>query len=134
MKKTNILYWIFTGVFGAFMLFSAIPDIMVVPEAVDMVSGLLGYPKYLIPFLGIAKALGVIAIIVPGFPKLKEWAYAGLFFDLLGATYSNISVSGFDPAMLGMIPIFGFLFLSYGYYHKRKNEKSTAETGALVGA
>src|SRR5688572_25067083 len=121
MKKTNILYWIFTGVFGAFMLFSAIPDVIVVPEAVDMVSGLLGYPKYIIPFLGVAKTLGVIAIVVPGFPRLKEWAYAGLFFDLVGATYSNISVSGFDPGMLGMIPIFGFLFLSYGYYHKRRN-------------
>jgi hypothetical protein len=123
MKKTNILYWTFTGIFGAFMLFSAIPDIIVVPEAVEMVSNQLGYPKYIIPFLGVAKTLGVIAILIPGFPRLKEWAYAGLFFDLLGATYSAIMVSGFDPAMLFMVVIFGLLFLSYAFYHKRREQK-----------
>jgi hypothetical protein len=53
----------------------------------------VGVPLYLIPFIGIAKVLGVIAILIPGFPKLKEWAYAGLFFDLIGATYS-ICASG----------------------------------------
>jgi hypothetical protein len=132
MKKTNILYWIFTGIFGAFMLFSAIPDIIVIPSAVEMVSGTLGYPKYLIPFLGVAKTLGVIAIVVPGFPRLKEWAYAGLFFDLLGATYSAICVSGFDPGMVAMIPIFGFLFLSYAYYHKREKERSMTTFGNPV--
>ena len=52
MKKTKILYWIITGLFAAFMLFSAIPDIMVVPDAVTMVTDGLGYPKYIIPFLG----------------------------------------------------------------------------------
>jgi len=101
------------------MLMSAIPDIIVVPDAVDMISKQLGYPAYIIPFLGVAKTLGVIAILVPGFPRIKEWAYAGLFFDLVGATYSGIAVSGFDPMMLTMILIFGMLFLSYAYYHKK---------------
>jgi hypothetical protein len=119
MKKTNILYWTFTGLFGAFMLFSAIPDIIVVPEAVEMVSNKLGYPQYIIPFLGVMKTLGVIAILVPGFPRIKEWAYAGLFFDLLGAAYSGICVEGFQPAMLLMVLPFGFEALSYIYYHKR---------------
>lgn len=119
MKKTNILYWIFTGLFGAFMFFSAIPDIMVTPEAVEMVTNHLGYPKYLLAFLGVAKALGVIALFIPGFPRVKEWAYAGLTIDLVGATYSGIMVDGFQPEMLGMIPIFGIEALSYIYYHKR---------------
>lgn len=119
MKKTNILYWTFTGIFGAFMMFSAIPDIMVVPDAVTMVSDQLGYPKYIIPFLGVAKALGVIAILVPGFPRIKEWAYAGLFFDLLGATYSAICVGGFELPMLFMVLPFGTGALSYIYHHKR---------------
>jgi len=123
MKKTNILYWIFTGLFGGFMLFSAIPDILVVPDAVKMVSGDLGYPQYIIPFLGVAKALGVIAILVPGFPRLKEWAYAGLFYDLTGATYSGISASGFQPEMLFMVVPFGLEALSYMYYHKRQRER-----------
>ena len=51
----------------------------------------LGYPFYLIPFVGVAKVLGIIAILIPGFPGIKEWAYAGLFFDLVGATFSIYS-------------------------------------------
>jgi len=101
------------------MLFSAIPDIMVTEEAVTFVTG-LGYPKYLIAFLGVAKALGVIAMLIPGFPRLKEWAYAGLFFDLLGATYSAICVHGPQPELLFMMLPFGFFTLSYLYYHKRQ--------------
>ncbi|WP_339793321.1 DoxX family protein [uncultured Imperialibacter sp.] len=119
MKRINILYWVFTGLFGGFMMFSAIPDIISVPDAVEMVSGQLGYPEYIIPFLGVAKALGVIALFIPGFPRVKEWAYAGLTFDLIGATYSGIAVGGFDPAMLMMVVIFGVEALSYIYYHKR---------------
>lgn len=82
----------------------------------------LGYPAYLLPFLGVAKLLGLIAIVVPGFPRLKEWAYAGLFFDLVGAVYSGLSVGGFDPLMLIMIVPFGLGTISYIYYHKRLKE------------
>jgi hypothetical protein len=119
MKKTNIFYWIITGLFAAFMLFSSIPDIMMVPDAVTMITG-LGYPKYLIPFLGVAKLLGVIVILLPGFPRLKEWAYAGLFFDLIGATYSIISTGGFQASVLFMVLPIGFLFLSYYLWHKKQ--------------
>ncbi|MEQ9375255.1 MAG: DoxX family protein [Imperialibacter sp.] len=119
MKRINILYWVFTGLFGGFMMFSAIPDIISVPEAVEMVSGQLGYPEYIIPFLGVAKALGVIALFIPGFPRVKEWAYAGLTFDLIGATYSGIAVGGFDPGLLMMVVIFGIEALSYIFYHKK---------------
>src|SRR6478752_3788151 len=100
MKKTNIIYWISTALFGAFMMFSAVPNIMVTQESIDFVTTHLGYPQYLIPFLGIAKALGVIAILIPGMPRIKEWAYAGLFFDLIGATYSVIALDGFNPQMV----------------------------------
>ncbi|CAD5276523.1 MULTISPECIES: DoxX family protein [unclassified Imperialibacter] len=119
MKRINILYWVFTSLFGGFMMFSAIPDIISVPEAVEMVSGQLGYPEYIIPFLGVAKALGVIALFIPRFPRVKEWAYAGLTFDLIGAAYSGIAVDGFEPAMLMMVVIFGIEALSYVYYHKK---------------
>lgn len=121
MKKTKIFYWIVTGLFAAFMLFSSIPDIMMSPDAVIMITG-LGYPKYLIPFLGVAKLLGVIVILLPGFPRLKEWAYAGLFFDLIGATYSVISTGGFQAPVLFMVLPTGFLFLSYYLWHKKQNE------------
>lgn len=127
MKKTNIFYWTFTGLFGGFMLFSAIPDIMIVPDAVEFVSSKLGYPQYIIPFLGVAKALGVVALFIPGYPRIKEWAYAGLFFDLVGATYSGIMVEGLQPQMAFMLLPFGLMALSYYFYQKRiKNYEQPA--------
>ncbi|MEO6454939.1 MAG: DoxX family protein [Ginsengibacter sp.] len=118
MKKTNIAFWIITGLFSAFMLFSAIPDIIVTSDAVKFMNS-LGYPTYIIPFLGVAKLLGVIAILIPGFARIKEWAYAGLFFDLAGATYSGIAVGGFQPQILFMLLPITFLFLSYYLWHKK---------------
>jgi len=125
MKKTNVFYWTVTGLFSAFMLFSAVPDIMVVPDAVKIFTA-LGYPIYLIRFLGIAKLLGVIAILLPGFPKLKEWAYAGFFFDLLGATYSGLAQGGFQPQILVMALPIGFLFISYYLWNKKINYSGNA--------
>ncbi|MEX2232985.1 MAG: DoxX family protein [Cyclobacteriaceae bacterium] len=122
MKKTNILYWTFTGIFAAFMFLSGIQNALITPESVELLMTKLGYPQYIIPFLGVAKCLGAIAIVVPGFPRLKEWAYAGLFFDLLGATYSGIMAEGFHPLMLTMLIFFGFEALSYIYYHKRQRQ------------
>lgn len=118
MKKTNILYWIFTGVISAFMLFSSMPDILATKEAVTFMTQ-LGYPVYFIPFIGWAKVLGVIAILIPGFPKIKEWAYAGLFFDLIGATYSIIAVYGISPSIIFMLATMGVLALSYIFYHRK---------------
>jgi hypothetical protein len=122
MKKTNTIFWISTALFGGFMMFSAIPDILVVPDAVEFVTNKLGYPQYIIAFLGVAKALGVIAIVIPGFPRIAEWAYAGFFFDLVGATYSNIMVDGLQPGMAFMILPFGIGALSYIYYHRRLDQ------------
>jgi len=117
MKKTKITYWIITGLFSAFMVFSSIPDLLSSPEAVAFLKH-LGYPAYIVPFLGFAKLLGVAAILIPGFPRIKEWAYAGLFYDLIGAIYSGISNDGFDPMMLTMVLPVSFLFISYFLYHK----------------
>lgn len=121
MKGTKIIYWIFTGLFAAFMLFSAIPELMSTQESIDFMTH-LGYPGYLNPFLGVAKILGVIAILIPGFPRIKEWAYAGFTFDLIGAMYSVISVG--DPGygwMFMFLPL-GLLIGSYVFYHKKLKE------------
>jgi len=118
MKKTNIFYWIITGLFSAFMLFSAFPDIISSADAIKFMNH-LGYPNYIIPFLGFAKLLGIIAILIPGNSRIKEWAYAGLFFDLAGATYSAIGTEGFQPSVLFMVLPITFLFLSYYLWHKR---------------
>ena len=116
-RRDTVLYWIFTALFCAFMLTSTIPNILSAPEWVEIFKQ-LGYPPYMLPFLGVAKLLGVIALLVPGFPRIKEWAYAGMFFDLTGAVYSGLSVGGFDPKMLIMLVPFGLGALSYLYHHK----------------
>ena len=118
MKKNNLLYWIITGLFAAFMIFSSIPNITMSPEAVTMITG-LGYPNYFIPFIGVAKLLGCIAILIPGFKRIREWAYAGLCFDLIGATYSIIVKEGLQPSVLFMILPIGFLFFSYYLWNKK---------------
>jgi hypothetical protein len=117
MKKTKIIYWIATALFAGFMIFSAIPEILETKDGAGIITG-LGYPAYFVRFIGIAKLLGSIAILIPGLKRLKEWAYAGLFFDLLGATYSAIAVGGFQPEITFMLLPIGFLFLSYYYWHR----------------
>jgi hypothetical protein len=126
MKKINIIYWIFTGILAAFMLMSAVTNIIVVPDAVKLIKQDLGYPEYIIPFLGVAKLLGVIAILVPRFPRLKEWAYAGFVFDLTGATYSSIAI-GEKIYQWGAMSIF-FIIVAFSYIFWHKKLKAAAIT------
>jgi uncharacterized membrane protein YphA (DoxX/SURF4 family) len=118
MKKTNIFYWIFTGLFAFVMLGSAIPDIFSSATAVEGFKQ-IGMPAYLLPFLGIAKLLGVVAILIPGFPRIKEWAYAGLVFDLAGATWAIMSSGLLASSWIFMAIFFLLAAGSYIYYHKR---------------
>jgi len=93
-KAKSIVYWT-TTILVAFFMTGGISQILqysanphgVVPE--------LGYPMYFFVILGIWKVLGAIAILVPRFPRLKEWAYAGIFFDLTGAAASCAAVGGY---------------------------------------
>jgi hypothetical protein len=114
MKRIKIFYWIITFLFAGFMIWTAIPDIMKSEKSM-MVYKSLGYPEYLIGFIGVAKLLGSIAILLPfrGLRSLKEWAYAGLFIDLVGATFSALTVFGFMTPMLIMLIPFGLGITSY---------------------
>ncbi len=117
MKKTKTTYWIITIIFSMFMAFTAVPDILMSEDAVKFINQ-LGYPDYFIPFIGWAKILGSIAIVIPGYYRVKEWAYAGLFFDLIAAIYSIIYVNGVDASMLFMVLPITAGTVSYIYYHK----------------
>lgn len=110
--KNKSPYWIVTGLMAAFMLLASIPDLLQAPQA-RAIFGHLGYPAYLLPFLGTAKILGVITVLMPGVRRLKEWAYAGLVFDLIGALYSHVSVA--DPLTAWMFPVIGLLLVSGSY-------------------
>ena len=119
-KTLTALYWVFTILFSLLMLFSAAGGVQPSAGAVKIMHDGLGYPVYFIQFLSIAKILGAIAILVPRFKRIKEWAYAGLFFDLAGAFYSGIASTGkFDPLILTMLIWIIPGVLSYYYWHRR---------------
>ena len=94
MNRRDLAYWIATGVFSAVLGFSSFAHTTHLEMMVESM-GRLGYPVYFMTVLGIAKFLGVIALLSPGRPLLKEWAYAGFTFNLIGATASH-AFSG-DP-------------------------------------
>lgn len=122
MKPTTItlLYWICTILFSGMMIFTAIGGIGPNEQTREIFVNGLGYPVYFIRFISWAKIIGSIAILLPGLKTLKEWAYAGLFFDLAGAIYSGIAVSGkFDPLMLTMLFWIGPGILSYIFWKKK---------------
>ena len=102
MKRAAIAYWLFTGAFClAFTVGGAAHLIRAQPMAESM--ALLGYPAYVMTILGVAKLLGVAALLAPGKPLLKEWAYAGFAFDLLGATASHAFAG--DPFSEAVPPV-----------------------------
>jgi uncharacterized membrane protein YphA (DoxX/SURF4 family) len=110
MKAERAIGWVVTGLMAMLMLVSAVPDVFSIPGAVSVFRH-LGYPAYLLIFLGTAKMLGVSAVLSPGLPRVKEWAFAGLTFDLTGALYSHLSVgdppSVWSPALVGLILMAG---------------------------
>ena len=101
-QTKKVFYWISTG-FAAFALTAAsLTNLMRAPQIVATMSH-LGYPSYVATILGAWKLLGVLAILAPGFPRLKEWAYAGFFFDLTGAAMSSAATG--DPLGVVVIPL-----------------------------
>jgi hypothetical protein len=119
MNRNKTAYWIFTILFSVAMIFSSYAGIRPEPPALQMLHDQMGYPIYFIQFISVAKIIGSIAILIPGLKTIKEWAYAGLFFDLLGAMYSIYSVSEkFDPGSLGMLVFIALGVLSYYFWKK----------------
>lgn len=119
-KTIKILYWAFTILFAALMIFSAYGSIIVNEDARKLIHDQLGYPVYFIPFTGYAKLIGSIVILIPGLKTMKEWAYAGLFFDLIAVVYSSIALSGaVDPMLSFMLVWFVPGILSYFFWKKK---------------
>jgi hypothetical protein len=92
-KRNKIIYWIATIWLALGMLSTGAVQLFKAKEGqggADMITH-LGYPVYLLTLLGICKMLGVVALLIPKFPLLKEWAYAGFFFIMSGAIFSHIA-------------------------------------------
>lgn len=111
----TIIYWASTGLISAFMLFSA-SMYFFNHEMVAETFTRLGYPVYVIYPLAIAKMLAVVAILTKKSQTLKEWAYAGLFFDFILATSGHIMVN--DGEFAGALVALVLLLVSYSYDRK----------------
>lgn len=116
-KSIKITYWVSTILFVAFMLFGGIGG-LVGSEAGEAVMVALGYPLYLNIILGIAKILGGLALIQTKWYMIKEWAYAGFTFDIIGAGMSFVLAGmGFAMTIIPLITL-AVLFISYTSWKK----------------
>ena len=89
-KGKAIGYWVTTGLL-VFCMTGGIFELMALKPTVEGIMR-LGYPSYIIPALGLGKVLAILAILWPGLPRLKEWAYAGIFFNMMGAFVSHVAL------------------------------------------
>ena len=89
MKARIIAYWTTTALVASFIGSAGVAQLALLRGNVHGTAPVLGYPLYFMTILGFWKVLGAIAILVPRFPRLKEWAYAGIFFDLTGTAASH---------------------------------------------
>ena len=100
-KKKTMGYWVATGLL-CFCLLGGIGQLFQVKEVVAGFAP-LGYPTYFISIIGFWKVLAIIAVLLPKLPLLKEWAYAGIFFAMTGASVSHIAVH--DSAFHSIVPL-----------------------------
>ena len=113
-KRNKIIYWIATIWLSLGMLSSGIVQLFHVEKEVAFILA-MGYPLYFLTILGFWKILGVVAILIPRAPLLKEWAYAGFFFSMTGAAYSHIALGNsmkdiFPPISLVTLTILPWYF------------------------
>lgn len=113
-KTQKIIYWVATIWLALGMLSTGVVQLMKMDEEVTRF-GQLGYASYVLTLIGIWKLLGVTAVLVPRFPLIKEWAYAGFFFLMTGAIVSHIAVGDngkefFGPTLLLVLTIVSWYF------------------------
>lgn len=112
--RNKIIYWVATLWLALGMASTGAVQLFKLPADVEMMAR-LGYPSYLLTILGIWKLLGVAAVLIPKYPLVKEWAYAGFFFAMSGAVFSHI-VSGdgvkdiFGPSLLLVLTFVSWYF------------------------
>jgi uncharacterized membrane protein len=120
IRRNKIIYWITTGFLSLGMLAGGIQQLLQIGGYVEIVVDQLGYPMYFLPILGIWKILGVIAILIPRFPLVKEWAYAGFFFAMSGAAASHMAM---DQPFSEAIPSLILLIMTIASWYFRPAER-----------
>ena len=126
MKKNKIIFWVATSVIILWEGVMPLSTILFAPEYVNAGTKPLGYPDYFAYVLIICKVLGVLAISYPQTPgRLKEWAYAGLTFNLIFAFISHAFVDKNIGFMLMPLVVLGILVVSYVYNNKIQWRRQT---------
>lgn len=113
-KRNKIIYWVATGWLSLGMVSTGIVQLIKMKEEVDMMTR-LGYPIYFLTIIGAWKLLGVVAVLIPKFPLVKEWAYAGFFFAMSGAVFSHLAIGDdakelFGPILLLVLTVISWYF------------------------
>jgi uncharacterized membrane protein len=119
-KRKLIIYWVATGLMAFGMLQSGIQQIFHTQGMIDIIVH-VGYPLYFLNIIGAWKILGVIAILIPRFKLVKEWAYAGLFFAMTGAVASHLAVGDGVKEIIG--PFMQTVFIVVSWYFRPANRK-----------
>jgi hypothetical protein len=119
-KKNKIIYWISTIWLALGMLAAGLQQVFQVKSFVDIITVQLGYPSYFLYILGVWKILGVMAILIPKYGLLKEWAYAGFFFVMSGGMFSHIAAG--DP-MVKTAPSMVLLILTVASWYFRPADR-----------
>lgn len=130
IRTHKIIYWVATVWLALGILSTGVVQLIHGKEGqggADMVAH-LGYPAYILTILGVWKMLGVIAVLVPKFPLIKEWAYAGFFFTMTGAIFSHISVG--DP-ITAILPALLLLILTVVSWYFRPASRKTMSIGEV---
>lgn len=113
-KRNKIIYWVATIWLALGMVSTGIVQLIPLEEEAQKMKA-LGYPGYFLTIIGIWKLMGVIAVLIPKSPLLKEWAYAGFFFIMSGAVFSHLAHGDsaneyFGPVLLLMLTIVSWYF------------------------
>lgn len=119
-KRDKIIYWIATIWFAIAMVASGIQQIFTIGGFVEIMER-LGFPGYFSIVLGLWKIAGVLAILIPRFPLLKEWAYAGFFFVMSGAIVSHLAVA--DKAVELFAPLFLLVLTVVSWYFRPESKR-----------
>ncbi|HMS09044.1 MAG TPA: DoxX family protein [Pyrinomonadaceae bacterium] len=122
IDRRVVAYWVATLWLSVGMLASAVLQLVRMPEVLQSF-GRLGYPRYLLVLLGVWKILGVIVLIAPRMPLLKEWAYAGFFFVASGALFSHIAIG---DGFVTMLPTAVLLVLTAVSWYLRPESRRLA--------
>ncbi|WP_121357093.1 DoxX family protein [Flavisolibacter nicotianae] len=120
-KRNKIIYWTVT-IFLAIAMTAGGTQQMLQTGGYNKTVTNLGYPLYLLSIIGIWKILGVITILIPKFPLLKEWAYAGFFFAMSGAAISHLAVG--QPFTEAMPSLFLLLIIVLSWYFRPLDRKT----------